>query len=113
MLDKKHIGLVQKFLGTMIDDIRNQGKHHDEDKRTVEKHDPKHLPRHHLLVTNDSTVTIIDIVEAIADNLAGGAEYGNDIRFPISEKFDGLKEVLSNTIHKYQPSAKITWVRTR
>lgn len=113
MLDKKHIALVQKFLGTMMDDARAQGRHHDEDKASRDKHDENNLPRHHLLVTDDESITVIDLLEAIADNLAGGEEYGDDIRFPISEKHSGLKLIIENTIRKYQPTARISWVSTR
>lgn len=112
MYDKKHVDTVQRFAGMIMDDFRNQAKHHDEDKKMHDKHDDSNLPRHHWLVTNNE-VNLIDVAEAIADNLAGADEYGDDIRFPIAEKHDGLKQLISNTILKYRPSAKITWVRTR
>ena len=113
MLDKKHIGLVQKNLGMILDAAREQTKHHDEDKANREKHDATNLPRHHLLVTDDPTVNIIDVLEALADNMGGYDEYRSEVRFPVSKKWSGLEPVLENTIRMFYPQANVKFVRTR
>lgn len=104
--DEKHVNLVQQASGVICDELRSQARKHDSDKKDGVSEDQHKQNAHHWLSDSERmpNLDIFSIAEAIADNVAGQAQYDTEILFPVADDVSPqLLWILANSIKRIGP----------